>query len=48
MVCAVCKYTPFELFAGFGEDVRVLDGMARDFDLSDTVSHVNLCGSGKA
>ena len=48
MVCAVCKYTPFELFAGFGEDVRVLDGMARDFDLSDTVSHVNLCGFGKS
>ena len=48
MVCVVCKYTPFELFAGFGEDVRVLDGMARDFDLSDTVSHVNLCGFGKS
>lgn len=48
MVCAVCKYTPFELFAGFGEEVQVLDRMARDFDLSDTVTHVNLCGFGKS
>ncbi len=48
MVTMVCKYTPVELFAGFGEECRVLDAMAEDFDLSDAVAHVNLCGFGKA
>ena len=47
-VDVVCKYTPMELFAGFGRRCRVLDHMAQDFDLSHTVTHVNLCGFGKA
>lgn len=48
MVNVVCKYTPVELFAGFGRECRALDHMARDFDLSDSVAHVNLCGFGKS
>lgn len=47
MISVVCKYTPLELFAGFGQDVEVLDHMADNFDLSDGVAHVNLCGFGK-
>ncbi|MBO4365846.1 MAG: hypothetical protein J5804_06105, partial [Eggerthellaceae bacterium] len=41
-VSVVCKYTPMELFAGFGQECRVVEHMARDFDLSHTVAHVNL------
>lgn len=47
MISVVCKYTPVELFAGFGQECTVLDRMADNFDLSDSVSHVNLCGFGK-
>ena len=46
-VNVVCKYTPMELFAGFGRECRVTEHMARDFDLSHEVAHVNLCGFGK-
>lgn len=48
MIGVVCKYTPVELFDGFGCGCRVLDHMADNFDLSDAVAHVNLCGFGKA
>ena len=47
MICTVCKYTPTELFAGFGQSCQTLEHMAKDFDLSDSVAHVNLCGFGK-
>lgn len=47
MISVVCKYTPVELFAGFGQNCTVLDRMADNFDLSDSVAHVNLCGFGK-
>ncbi|HPE16242.1 MAG TPA: acyl-CoA dehydratase activase [Oscillospiraceae bacterium] len=47
MIRYVCKYTPTELFAGFGETCRALTDMPRDFDLSDRVAHANLCGFGK-
>lgn len=43
----VCKYTPNELFAGFGTTCTVLDGMAHDLDESDSMAHANLCGFGK-
>ncbi len=47
MISTVCKYTPIEIFAGFGENTDVIDNMASNFDLSDGVTHVNLCGFGK-
>jgi predicted CoA-substrate-specific enzyme activase len=47
MISVVCKYTPVELFAGFGQECTILDHMADNFDLSDSVAHVNLCGFGK-
>ncbi|HVI41386.1 MAG TPA: acyl-CoA dehydratase activase [Anaerovoracaceae bacterium] len=48
MICYVCKYTPVELFAGFGEECIVLDNMPDNFDLSDRIAHTNLCGFGKS
>ena len=44
----ICKYTPVELLEALGGDCRVLDYMPENFDLSDQVSHPNLCGFGKA
>jgi len=44
----VCKYTPIELFAGFGAGCAVLDEIPENFDLSDGVAHANLCGFGKS
>lgn len=48
MIRYVCKYTPVELFAGFGEECTVLDSMPDNFDLSDRIAHPNLCGFGKS
>ncbi len=44
----ICKYTPVELLEALGGDCQVLDYMPEDFELSDQVSHPNLCGFGKA
>ena len=48
MIHYVCKYSPIELFKGFGEKCSVLDHMPENFDLSDRVAHPNLCGFGKS
>ena len=48
MIHYICKYTPIELFAGFGQDTVVLDEMPDNFDLSDGIAHANLCGFGKS
>lgn len=48
MIHYVCKYSPIELFNGFGEECSVLDHMPENFDLSDRVVHPNLCGFGKS
>ena len=44
----ICKYTPVELLRAFGGEVAILNHMPDNFDLSDQVSHPNLCGFGKA
>ena len=44
----ICKYTPVELLAAFGGTCAILNHMPENFDLSDQVSHPNLCGFGKA
>ena len=44
MIHYVCKYTPVELFKGFGEDCAVLEEMPENFELSDKIAHANLCG----
>ena len=48
MIHYVCKYTPTELFAGFGEQCSVLERMPDNFEASDRIAHANLCGFGKS
>lgn len=48
MIYYVCKYTPVELFTGFGKECTVLDSMQDNFNLSDRIAHANLCGFGKS
>jgi predicted CoA-substrate-specific enzyme activase len=48
MIHYICKWTPVELFAGFGEETAPFHEMAEDFDLADKVAPVNLCGFGRA
>ena len=48
MIHYVCKYTPLELFKGFGEECAVLEEMPENFELSDQIAHANLCGFGRA
>lgn len=48
MIRYVCKYTPTELFAGFGEQCVPLESMRRDYPLADKYGHPNLCGFGKS
>ena len=48
MIHYVCKYTPTELFQGFGEKCAVLEEMPENFEMSDQIAHANLCGFGKS
>ncbi len=48
MIYYVCKYTPIELFRGFGEECAVLEEMPENFEQSDQIAHANLCGFGKS
>ena len=48
MIYYVCKYTPIELFKGFGEECAVLEEMPENFEMSDQIAHANLCGFGKS
>ena len=48
MIHYVCKYTPIELFSGFGETAVPLQDMPDNFDLADTIAHANLCGFGRS
>ena len=48
MIHYVCKYTPIELFEGFGEECAVLEEMPENFEMSDQIAHANLCGFGKS
>lgn len=48
MISYVCKWTPTELFAGFGEEMVPFHEMAGDFELADKVAPANICGFGRA
>ena len=48
MIYYICKYTPIELFAGFGQECGPLEELSENFDLSDQIAHANLCGFGKS
>lgn len=42
-----CKYTPTELFAGFGTKAHLAETDASDFQAAATLAHANLCGYAK-
>lgn len=48
MMYYVCKYTPVELLAGFGETCVPLTDMPEHFEQADQVAHANLCGFGRS
>lgn len=42
-----CKYTPTELFAGFGTAAHLAETDTSDFQAAATLAHANLCGYAK-
>lgn len=44
----VCKYTPLELLAGFGEECSLVNLAREDFKRADTRIHRNVCGFSRA
>ena len=42
MIYYICKYTPIELFRGFGEECSVLEEMPENFEQSDQIASVRL------
>lgn len=43
-----CKYTPVELFAGFGVAAELIDSEEDDFELAESLTHANICCHAKA
>ena len=43
----MCKYTPTELFAGFGAVCERLESDTDSFDTAESIGHPNMCGYGK-
>ena len=43
MIHYICKYTPIELFAGFGAECIRREPLVSGFELADGASHQNLC-----
>ncbi|MCI2105234.1 MAG: acyl-CoA dehydratase activase [Intestinimonas sp.] len=48
MIYTICKYTPTELLASFGQTCTVLDRIPECFDRAEQTAHPNLCGFGKS
>ena len=47
MIYYMCKYTPLEIFAGFGEETERLAPNTDSFDTAESLGHPNMCGYGK-
>ncbi|MGN0362227.1 MAG: acyl-CoA dehydratase activase [Bilifractor sp.] len=47
MIYYMCKYTPLEVFAGFGKETCRLERVNAFSDTADSLSHPNICGYGK-
>lgn len=47
MIYGMCKYTPVELFEGFGQSYQRLESVMDYFPSADAAGHPNLCGFGK-
>lgn len=43
-----CKYTPVEIFSGFGEKCRLMNMEADNFNYSSNILHPNMCSHAKA
>lgn len=43
-----CKYAPVEIFSGFGEDYRLINNEAKNFDYASSRLHPNMCSHAKA
>jgi predicted CoA-substrate-specific enzyme activase len=48
MIRYVCKYTPVELFAGFGEKTAPYNPMPGNLDAADELTHRNVCSFSRA
>lgn len=48
MIGYVCKYTPIEIFEGFGEKNIRIEPQVASFDRADALMHPNLCTYAKA
>lgn len=48
MIHYICKYTPIELFAGFGAECIRREPLVSGFELADGASHQNLCAFSRA
>ena len=47
MIYYMCKYTPLEIFAGFGEETKRLVPEGESFETAENLGHPNMCGYGK-
>ncbi len=47
MIGYICKYTPTELYAGFGEEVILRNEECADLSASDHLIHANVCNHAK-
>jgi predicted CoA-substrate-specific enzyme activase len=48
MIRTVCKYTPVELYAGFGEPVAPYNPLPDNLDAADELTHRNVCAFSRA
>lgn len=48
MIRYICKYTPVELFAGFGEEAVLYNPMPDNLDAADELIHRNMCSFSRA
>jgi len=48
MIYYICKYTPVELFAGFGEECQLLNPSSGDTQIADRLTHPNVCSFSRA
>ena len=48
MIACMCKYSPFAIFNGFGEEGFIIDSEIDRFDKSETLIHSNMCSYSKA
>ncbi|MGI6177232.1 MAG: acyl-CoA dehydratase activase [Eubacterium sp.] len=47
MIYGMCKYTPVEVLAGFGEEFSMIEPSSDAFPHAEAFGHPNLCGYGK-